>query len=1167
MKIKGRLIATLAALGLLIAMLPIGPAFAAVGKVGITGGGEDGKFFSDRASDEKRYNVVELSVTDQDLSPVRVGKARYVYLQTAGIPVALTGFNLTNSPEDSRPTSLAGEKNKIEELDGNVDDLTTADNIEGAVIFDIGDDTADTPAGATDDRWYIVLDEKVRDRGTDGVVDASDITVSIDGTTRNTGFTFTEAMTPAARGGTVTYPTDERATIATYLLAFDYLTFTAVPEPGVKNVVVTYMYSEYDQTAPVNTPISLSGTRITYAEAGANATAAPAFTSNNLTLAKQIDSVGAGLVKPTTDLAANTDNFRIVEILFEYNVKEPAINVATVTSNTSIASGQSITVDGVESSASSSKFEAKIAVFENSDFAKINGQALNDANDTDDPKNGVQVRELDKNEGLGAELFDRVKASAMDVLGKTEAQVDETDASELVELLLPVADGDTLTVVYQDASPSATINKSAEIDLAAPVVTLITPTQKLYTSESLLTMSAEVVDTGSGVDQNNIQLVAVGNSPLQPSTTTLKSPIANGYRVSNVPSTVITEGEKMWAIQVVDNVGNIPLKKTATQKAALGAVGKGEVESTNPFIFYVDTSGPTLTSAKTGVYLKNPGVTTGEEAGRESQLTNNRNWVRVSFDPGAGTAPLDAATVSTSDFLVDGAEPTDIRINARGYINTDQGGAATKGSAVYLTVGQLDTDARPKVVLVGEIKDRAGNIRTEGTVNSAIDGLAPIVTATPSVDIAEKSVMVTVTSSERLGLNPTVQLTTEKPKYVTPEVEEGEDPKEAELVLEAPSVLTVELQTGTFTTWTGTETNPAGAAEKWYVVVSASDQSGNAAVIGDAKSSNGGASPSEDDVVSFQLDDSEPSVKFLSSTDPVIALDDSKNKPEEGAVWIVAQFDEDEHDGDSYKKVNVTEMTLEVTDGDEITTDIAMLFGGDAEIDCDDHDNSDLTDRCVNITLAVNLAPNAYTYTITGVDSVGNDVTKSVEFTVAEAKPFELELKPGVNLVSIPAMPRDDGGMLDVMLADAPVSTVLTYDGMAAASGGNPWLTSIKDPETGVFSGDITMIEPGKAYFITSAASYTVNVKLEAAGGLPPTISVRQGYNAIGFVSISGAEKADIELYLNSIGWSVAYSYDPTPGKGWKAIRKGESTEDNMEFVEAGKGYLVFASYDSTLTP
>ena len=112
MKIKGRLIATLAALGLLIAMLPIGPAFAAEGKVGIKGGGEDGKFFSDKTG----YNVVTLSVTDQDLSPARVGFARFTYDNAN--PNTPT-FNLTDDALGGNGTMvLAGEKGKTDELDG-----------------------------------------------------------------------------------------------------------------------------------------------------------------------------------------------------------------------------------------------------------------------------------------------------------------------------------------------------------------------------------------------------------------------------------------------------------------------------------------------------------------------------------------------------------------------------------------------------------------------------------------------------------------------------------------------------------------------------------------------------------------------------------------------------------------------------------------------------------------------------------------------------------------------------------------------------------------------------------------------------------------------------------------------------------------------------------------
>ena len=72
MKIKGRLIATLAALGLLIAMLPIGPASAAVGTVVLTGGAGNGAFFSDK--DTK--NIVTIEVTDEDLTPARPGIAR-----------------------------------------------------------------------------------------------------------------------------------------------------------------------------------------------------------------------------------------------------------------------------------------------------------------------------------------------------------------------------------------------------------------------------------------------------------------------------------------------------------------------------------------------------------------------------------------------------------------------------------------------------------------------------------------------------------------------------------------------------------------------------------------------------------------------------------------------------------------------------------------------------------------------------------------------------------------------------------------------------------------------------------------------------------------------------------------------------------------------------------
>ena len=71
-----------------------------------------------------------------------------------------------------------------------------------------------------------------------------------------------------------------------------------------------------------------------------------------------------------------------MEIQFVYNVKETAEKFATVTSNTSIAGGQNLTLDGAETSADSSKFEEKVAVFENSDYSKIVNEAGNLTNDS-----------------------------------------------------------------------------------------------------------------------------------------------------------------------------------------------------------------------------------------------------------------------------------------------------------------------------------------------------------------------------------------------------------------------------------------------------------------------------------------------------------------------------------------------------------------------------------------------------------------------------------------------------------------------------------------------------------------------------------------------------------------------------------------------------------------
>ena len=173
-----------------------------------------------------------------------------------------------------------------------------------------------------------------------------------------------------------------------------------------------------------------------------------------------------------------------------------------------------------------------------------------------------------------------------------------------------------------------------------------------------------------------------------------------------------------------DNVGNEPARNnpdTTANEAPKGAAPKETTAAAgNPFRFTVDTTGPTLSSGRTGVFLRNPGVTSGDVDDREKEGTNNREWLRVNFSLGEGTAPLDPSTVSTTDFHVDGAEPLAVQVNAESHEDTP------KGAGVYLQIGEQDTADRPQVDLVGEVRDRAGNPRTSGRIGAVTDGLAPV---------------------------------------------------------------------------------------------------------------------------------------------------------------------------------------------------------------------------------------------------------------------------------------------------------------------------------------------------------------------------------------------------------------------------------------------------------
>jgi hypothetical protein len=1097
------------------------PAIGAVaGTAALTGGvvvgvGADAKtYYSDRTG----FNVVTATVTDEDLSPVRVGKARY---NVAAAAIAADGA----APDPFTLKATGGKTYGVPVLGGEKAATSKFSGNGVLVAFTLGTTALSTPRDADDDG---VLEDNT-----------DDVKVTV--------------------GGIALGAADYSIVFATRVV-----TLTAAPPTGTDNVVIDYETSEYDQTTPGNTTLKFTGTSVKY----------------GATLVGALNEVGvattdatAGTITTTIDVPAN----QVVVITFAYDVKDSKTLLLNLSTPTSESLGKSRKLTGTETTVVSNAFANTVALFSAADLSKIETEAGDIANDAlacGDADTIVQVDELNCTAGLatlpitnpfdptGASLNARVQAAST-TMGLTPAT---TAASTFVSRSMPVTTGETLTLTYGDVSPAATITSTAIIDLTAPTVTLVTPTQSLNTNIATQQMLAKVADAGAGLSGGDIILVP----PAGAAGTPVNSLTTTGYDVSFSPTSALLEGAKTWYIQIQDKVGNAPFNAndtaTTANEGTLGAAYKtndpdtaaDETVSTNPFKFTVDTAKPVILSAHTGYYLKNPGVTSGTT--QETQDSDNRSWVRAIFDLGTGGAPIDPASVVANDFRVAGVAPLSAIVNAKIQ------DTFAVGAIVYLEVAQQATDNKPKVEVVGEILDKAGNIQTAGSITNAVDKLSPILTATPAPTYAPLTVTLTLTSTETLGVNPSLISRTTAPTCADT----------------AGTARTVNAVTAT--SWTATFTNTTGAASKQWAVLTGVDVAGNASILGDACVAAVAAST---DVVTFQVDNAAPVIAFPAATGTATA----------GAVWIVARYDESEYTGDTNLGVTVVSATLQK--GTETAVDVAsqVFIGSTTVVEAGTPITVDATDTGTHatVTLAKTLDVATYKFVIVVKDAALNSSTTFTHtLTVSAKAKFDIVLNPGVNLISIPGDVVGDGANLNIAFTGLPVTAVLTYDAALNKVGKNPWLSSTKNATTGLFTGDIAVLAPGKAYFVTADARATLKLDLASAGSaLPPIIQVLQGFNVVGFWSIEGTlsatTKADPDAYLGGAKWTVAYTYDPTPGIGWVVIRPDPSTTDDAlddptivnvgtgidntapnvadQPLKAGTGYLVYFSQDGTLTP
>ena len=1099
-------------------------AYAAVaGTVTLTGG-ESGTHYSDKQT----FNIVNISVSDTDVSPERNGVARFIStdVTTNNGANGHTAFPLNGITVPSGSTAnvsssaiLAGETEQV--------------------------DTYTATAGQT----VFQLTKKARDGDDSGTLTIADVVVTINGVT--TAAASVQLTEPDGTAGATAINT---VTMAAATVGDTY--------------VITYEISEYDQSTPANTPFLTGIGDVSINVAGT------AGNLNNLSM-NPTASVPVALIDPATGVVNSTAklDYNIIKISFKYEVADTLTDKIKVSTPTSTALNKDRTLTAVESGAATDAYTTSVALFSSADYAIIEKE-LNRAS-CDANSNGLTLTELDAcldtATGSGA-LTTRVLAAAAAL---TPAIGDTVAAGGLLATkILPVSDGETLTVAYTDADPAATVTATATLDMTAPTITLVQPTSATSTNNTTPTLEVQVTDTGAGVTSSTIDL-ALGDVDKN----AVASPITNGFRITFVPSSELAEASYEWNVitngqvaqDITDDVGNTPATTVA------GTV-------TTPFTFNVDKTAATLSSAVTGTGEASratdaDGVVTVTEGA-------NSSAVKITFDDGDGNAKIDAASIAVSDITIGGTNPASVTVN---------------NNIVYAVMATaLDSAATPKVEISGSISDAAGNATTTGDV-TATDGIVPTITISTDVSVTKEKVTITVTSSENLLVAPEIYVATIGAASLT-------------ATATSSTVYTATATTTTSEVHTISVNAVDIASNNVRVQVTQEDISAAVRTAADAESddvldvatvitlpkgnivdSTGDGQITVADVktgcgstLANAKGDTAQDVTSLVATTGAIKIHadqvqgggascatataahswvatyayTASTATFEGDVALAAPTLKPNADTDDTSPHIIIDFSAEATEytndaNAAVTISKATLDGVDITGDLQTSDNGKF------VYLASGLAVGEHTIVVNAADTAGNVLATDASQTfnvVAEAE-TSIALSPGMNLISFSGATKSTA--FSDVFSNSTINSVLTYDPSVPGN----WLSATLNSATGKLEGPLAerAVDEDLAYWVDSSSYDPIKVVIPAIGfgaqTLPPSIDVVEGYNYVAIATVGSASTVQSETYFSTITWTRGYVFNATT-QAYTTITKGSDVALNV-----GDGVIVYASAAGVIVP
>lgn len=777
---------------------------------------------------------------------------------------------------------------------------------------------------------------------------------------------------------------------------------------------------------------------------------------------------------------------------------------------------------------------------------------------------------------------------------------------------LKVNTADTVTYKFDDATSTGTaspVSKTITVETTAPSYANPSPAHNTNTRDNMPGLAISLTDSQSlvsktvmkiliAIDTTNTPDGVIDDSVLVTIASSDYSAITDGYSISQNMSTIDGSEQNQdhiiywWAVGQ-DAAGNIVVsdaeptvpvtgvadactaKTFSTEHADATADSINSITVTTSANVYgcqgykitVDRTIPNLTGAVVGPWWDTTSVATDKT---EATVTKTKSTaLKLQFD-----GALDTTTVDATDFTVAGGTVTAAEV------------FAGDSDAVFLTLETaLEPDAKPKVSLVGEVKDSAGNSASADSITAATDSVAPALilnvstAATPDSTstggavrpVTNDKATIALTSNEK-GTNITISVvrfgTSDGATLTRPTIYHANN-------LSTETVLT---QTGGPTVWAATADMTGDGL--YNVRAAARDLNSTSNYGAAGTSSTAAVDISATTVVMFELDTGIPTPTILPSTatgtdDPntIISVNFSDEGKEYGltsaGVWsntastVITDLDTHE---------TVTLEHIKHTTPAGVQTDITTSFS--------------TADNVRFLFKASGLAIGIHKIDVKAKDVAGNKVTFTQHlFTLSQRADTEIPLTPGWNMVSLPADPSDTS--VDSVIGTAPVTTVMAYDPTTAAK----WLIASRDSSSDTFTGTLTDMVSGHAYWVLTDTFQSIKTYIARSGvssddatpSIPATISLVKGWNLVPVLDLSGsltyATGQNSSAYFcgavacgnaaSTTKVTTVYWYD-TLNSRWVKLDLTDATADygdDEEHVRIGRSYWVYASDSGIITP